>query len=514
MITRRFYLFILIAVFAFAAGCSVNPVTGKREISLVGEDSEIRMGSENYRPMQQSQGGQYDIDPALTDYVSKVGQRLAKVSDRQLPYEFVVLNNSIPNAWALPGGKIAVNRGLLTELRSESELAAVLGHEIVHAAARHTAKRMERSILLQGVVVATAVVTSDSDYGDLAVGGANIGAQLLDQSYGRGDELEADKYGMIYMSRAGYDPQGAVSLQETFVRLSEGQNQDWLSGLFASHPPSQERVRENSRTAATLPAGGETGENGFRAVMQKTNASRPAYEAYDEGRKALADNRPDVAIEQAEKAIGLIPEEAHFYALRGDARIVKKQYDMALANFNSAISRRDNFFYYYLQRGLIQEKLGKDALAEADLNTSISMLPTAPAHYALGKIAARRGDRATALEHYRLVAGGQGEVAQAASVDLVKLDLADNPGNYVLKRCDPDGSGKLIVSVKNDTPLTIAGVTIAVSYLDNTGIRRQLNRSIAGLLGPGKVASVNTGIGPYTAGSQCPATVIAARVAE
>lgn len=512
--TRRFYLFILIAVIAFATACSVNPVTGKREISLVGEDSEIRMGTENYQPMQQSQGGQYDIDPALTDYVSMLGQRLAKVSDRPLPYEFVVLNNSIPNAWALPGGKIAVNRGLLTELTSEAELAAVLGHEIVHAAARHTAKRMERNMLLQGVVMATAVVTSDSDYGDLAVGGANIGAQLLDQRYGRGDELEADKYGMVYMSRAGYDPQGAVSLQETFVRLSEGQNQDWLSGLFASHPPSEERVRENTRTAATLPAGGETGEDRFRAAMQKTNAAGPAYEAYDEGRKALADNKADAAIEQAEKAIGLFPEEANFYALRGDARIVKKQYDMALTNFNSAISRRDDFFYYYLQRGLIQEKLGKDALAESDLNTSVAMLPTAPAHYALGKIAARRGDRATAVEHYRLVAGGQGEVAQAASTDLVKLDLADNPGNYVLKRCDPDSGGNLVVSVKNDTPLAITGVTIAVTYIDNSGSQRQLNRSIAGLIGSGKVASVNTGIGPYTAGSQCPATVVAARVAE
>ena len=507
-------LFFLIASLAIAAGCSVNPVTGKREITLVSEGSEIAMGADNYLPMQQSQGGEYDIDPALTEYVSGVGSRLAAVSDRPLPYEFVVLNNSVPNAWALPGGKIAVNRGLLTELNSEAELAAVIGHEIVHAAARHSAKRMERSMLLQGVVVATAVVTSDSDYGNFAVGGANIGAQLLNQSYGRGDELESDKYGMIYMSRAGYDPQGAVNLQRTFVRLSEGHDQDWLSGLFASHPPSEERVHENTRMAATLPAGGETGEDRFRAVMGKTNAARPAYEAYDEGRKALADKKPDLAIDQANKAIALLPEEAHFYALRGDARIVKKQYDMALTNFTSAVGRRDSFFYYYLQRGLIQEDLGNDALAEADLKISISMLPTAPAHYALGEIAARRGDKATAMEHYKLVAGGQGEIGQSANAALVRLDLAENPGNYVLKRCDPDTSGNLVVSVKNDTSLTITGVTIAVPYTDNTGTRRQANRSISGRIEAGKIASVNTGIGPYTAGSQCPAVVTAARIAD
>ena len=100
--------------------------------------------------------------------------------------------------------------------------------------------------------------------------------------------------------------------------------------------------------------------------MDKTIAAKPAYDAYDEGREALADDKPDLAIEQANKAIALLAEESHFYSLRGDARIVKKQHDMALTNFNSAIRRRDDFFYYFLQRGLIQEELGHDDLAGAE----------------------------------------------------------------------------------------------------------------------------------------------------
>jgi predicted Zn-dependent protease len=212
-----------------------------------------------------------------------------------LPYEFTVLNNSVPNAWALPGGKIAINRGLLTEINSEAELAAVLGHEIVHAAARHTAQQMSRGMLMQGLVVATSVATNDSSYGDMAVGGASVAAQLVTMKYGRGAELESDKYGMRYMSRAGYDPQGAVELQRTFVRLSEGRDADWLSGLFASHPPSNERVEANIETAAKLPAGGTLGVDSFRAAMQKTVDARPAYDAYDEGRKALSDKKPDEA---------------------------------------------------------------------------------------------------------------------------------------------------------------------------------------------------------------------------
>src|SRR5262245_57951775 len=134
---------------AVLMSCGTNPVTGKREIQFISEPQEVQMGEQSYAPAQQSEGGDFDELPELTEYVSEIGRKLGAVADRKLPYEFVVLNNSVPNAWALPGGKIAVNRGLLTELSNESELAAVLGHEIVHAAARHGAKAQERGTLMQ-----------------------------------------------------------------------------------------------------------------------------------------------------------------------------------------------------------------------------------------------------------------------------------------------------------------------------------------------------------------------------
>ena len=123
-----------------ATACAVNPVTGQRELVVVSDQQAIAIGTKNYLPAQQVQGGAYRTDPALVAYVQEVGQRLAATSGVDLPYEFVVLNNSVPNAWAMPGGKIAINRGLLVELNNEAEMAAVLAHEIVHAAARHGAK--------------------------------------------------------------------------------------------------------------------------------------------------------------------------------------------------------------------------------------------------------------------------------------------------------------------------------------------------------------------------------------
>lgn len=494
--------------------CAVNPVTGERELVLVGEGSEIQMGEQNYAPMQQAQGGEYDIDPVLTEYVQSVGARLAAVSDRDLPYEFVVLNNTVPNAWALPGGKIAINRGLLTELGSEAELAAVLGHEIVHAAARHSARQMERGMLLQGLILATAVATSDSDYGNLAVGGANVAGQLINQRYSREAELEADFYGMQYMSKAGYDPQGAVSLQQTFVRLSEGREPGWLQGLFASHPPSVERVETNVETAASLPPGGELGTADYQAAMARTTELLPAYKAYEEGRAALGERNTARAMEKADAAIDMFAGEGHFHALRGDARLLENDFDGAVEHYDRAIEQRDDFFYYYLQRGLANQKLGREDRAQQDLAKSLQYLPTAPAHFTLGNIAANRGNREAAIRHYRAVAGGQGEMAEAAYTSIVRLDIGENPGEYLSSGCSADREGNLVVSVRNDTPVPITDVRFVVEFRDEGGVPRQIVRSVAGNLAAGQVISVRTGLGPYSPGGGCPVAVVGARVAR
>src|SRR5262245_16144592 len=126
MYRQQWFIFSVAFAATFLGGCVINPVTGDRELALVSPDQEVAIGEEQYEPSQDIQRGAYRLDPELTSYVAGIGQKLAAVSDRQLPYEFDVLNSSVPNAWALPGGKIDVNRGLLTELGSEAELAAVL----------------------------------------------------------------------------------------------------------------------------------------------------------------------------------------------------------------------------------------------------------------------------------------------------------------------------------------------------------------------------------------------------
>ncbi|HEX6998801.1 MAG TPA: M48 family metalloprotease [Gammaproteobacteria bacterium] len=500
---------------AAAAACTINPVTGDRELALVSAADEIAIGTQQYGPSQQMQGGVYRIDPALTAYVQSVGERVAAVSDRALPYEFVVLNNSVPNAWALPGGKIAVNRGLLTELQSEAELAAVLGHEIVHAAARHGAQAMQRGMLLQVAVLASAVAAERSNYSQLAVGAASLGAQLVNLRYGRAAELESDLYGMRYMSAAGYDPQAAVSLQETFVRLSEGRGEEgWVAGLFASHPPSSERVERNRETAASLPAGGELGRERYAEATRLLRQREPAYDLYDQGRRALAENRLDEARRAAAEAVRLVPEEAQFHALLGDVELAERRYEAAIGHYRDAIARDDTFFYYPLRKGLAHQAAGQWDASQADLEASLALLPTADAHYGLGRLAERRGDRARALEHYMAAAQSSSETGQAARDAAVRLDLPQNPGGYLTVRTGLDSGGQLLVEVANPTGVAVTDVAIAIRYVDAQGALRQTVRQLAGTLPPNGSARAATGLGPFTRPDAYEVTIAAARLAE
>lgn len=424
MIKRLALCSLLLSVIA---GCAVNPVTGERELSLVGDDWDRQVGQENYAPLRQSQGGDYVTDETLTRYVQQVGERVTRPakSHNDLPYEFAVINSSVPNAWALPGGKMAINRGLLTELGSEAELAAVLGHEATHAAARHGARSQSRSVLLQGAVlvggIGVGVATGDDTYAGVAMMGGMLGAQLINQRHSREAEREADYYGMQYMHEAGYDPEAAIHLQETFVRLSEGRAQGFMTGLFASHPPSPERVENNRRTAAELDGGGELGRDRYQRAIAGLKASEPAYEAHDEGRKALADNDLSTARAKAEEAIRLEPREAIFHALLGDTLATGKNFSDAEQAYSRALQRDPNWFYHHLRRGMVREELGKHSEARSDLQASLERLPTAQAHYYLGNVERADGSRAKAIEHYRQAAQSEGEIGTAAQRALQEM---------------------------------------------------------------------------------------------
>src|SRR5262245_23568402 len=212
---------VALALGGLASGCATNPVTGRSELMLLSEEEEVQLGKRAFAELHWQEGGPLQIDAATQGYLDGIVRHLHQVSHRSnLPVDFTLQSASEPNAWAIPG-HTAMNRGLLQYLENEAQFAFVMGHEMGHVAARHSAARQSRASLGSaglGILGSAADVAGLGSIGGLAVGAAGAGTQLLLLSYDRGQELQADQLGALYMARAGYDPREAVRSHETLNR--------------------------------------------------------------------------------------------------------------------------------------------------------------------------------------------------------------------------------------------------------------------------------------------------------
>ena len=467
-------LCLILITIGLLTACTTNPVTGKRELSLVSEQQELAIGKQYYGPYRQAQGGDYVVDPTLTDYVQSVAQRLVQVSDRKLDYEFQVINDGTPNAWALPGGKIAIHRGLLLALNSEAELAAVLAHEIIHAAARHSAQSMQRDMLLQGAVMAASVALADTKHRDLGLLGANLGAQLTGLHFGRDAEREADLYGIRYMLRAGYDPQAAIALQETFVRLKNNKQPGWIEGLFASHPPSQERVQNNRQLVQSLGnPGGRMGEDAYQRATAHLRKTREGYQKYDQAVQAVAENNLQHALTLVNQALQIEPKEALFHGLRGEIRQKQGRDTDALTNFNRALGFNPHYYRFHFARGLLHQKRQQPVAAQRDLEASVALNPTAAGVFGLGELAQARGDQAMAINYFHQVAKTQSALAKPAGKQLAQLDLAKHPARYLLTQLAVDAKQRLVIKVQNTSQVQVHQIRLWLGERVGAGVQEK-----------------------------------------
>ncbi|MDZ4199887.1 MAG: M48 family metalloprotease [Kiritimatiellia bacterium] len=363
---------------ALLTGCASNPVTGKRQWMLISEAEEIRMDREVAAHQFSADYGALQ-SPALQTYVSGVGRSLAAVSHRPgMPYSFRALHASYVNAYTFPGGSIGITRGILLGLESEAALAALIGHEIGHVAARHGAERMSKGLLSQMLVLGLGVAVSlkDERYAPLAVGLGGLGAGLLLARYSRADERQADDLGLQYMVKAGYNPSGMVELMDMLVRLNKSKP-NALETMFASHPMSAERYETARhqiqsgfpREAASLPANRER----YLDATADLRARRPLIEALQAGDSALmkkswdaaqvqyetalrvreddyeallkmakcrlARKQPAEARPYAVRACAVYPEEPQGLHVRGMIALESKAYDQAAADFDTYLER-------------------------------------------------------------------------------------------------------------------------------------------------------------------------------
>ena len=367
---RRFLQLAGLSAAGTALSCAVNPVTGRQQLMLVSEQEEIQIDRER-SPFQFSQDYGPLQDSALNAYINRTGMAIARKTHRpDMPYSFRGVNAVYMNAYAFPGGSIAITRGMLIELQNEAELAAVLGHEIGHVNARHTAQQMSKGMLTQLLVTGATIAAATQGFGDLAAQLGSLGAGALLASYSRDNEREADALGMEYMVRAGYSPKGMVEMLEILKRKSrKGGNA--VNLLFATHPMSDERYRTALQAATTryaaamnLPLYRERfmentrrlrAQKGAIKTLQRAEAEmsrrnfRGATDLFRQALKKaprdyagllmmakcqLLQKKPGVALPYARAAKKVYPSEAQGYFVSGYAELQLKRYDAAYADFD------------------------------------------------------------------------------------------------------------------------------------------------------------------------------------
>ena len=240
-------------------GCTTNAATGESRLSVgyLTRGQQIALGEDAMPTLTEEYGGVVPA-PQIASYITDVGAKMAvhtEADNPQLPWEFTLLDSPVINAFALPGGKVFMSRGLAEKMTNEAQLAGVLGHEIAHVTAEHIAERIQTSTgtsMLASVLSALAGMGDSAAIHQLTEMIVGYGGQGYLLSFGRSQELEADKLGMRYMTRAGYDPQGQRQVMEILEAASSSARQP---EIFSTHPHPKSRIDQIDRLLATDYAG-------------------------------------------------------------------------------------------------------------------------------------------------------------------------------------------------------------------------------------------------------------------
>ncbi len=239
----RIPVVVLILVFV---SCATTGPGGQKSLILIPTSQEIAIGQSLDQQVRQTET---ILDDSLWQgYISDIGQRIVAVSDRsELPFQFAVIESDQINAFAAPGGYVFFYTGLIHEMKSESELAAVMAHEISHVVARHSIKQLQ-SVL--GVSVVLELALGESSETTQVLAGSALGIMM--SGYSRSMETEADRFGTIYMTRAGWHPQGMVAMFQTLDELSGHHEMGFFEMLAASHPPTNDRIAATREQIADM----------------------------------------------------------------------------------------------------------------------------------------------------------------------------------------------------------------------------------------------------------------------
>lgn len=333
-ISRREFLWTAsMGTAGFLFGCAANPVTGESQFMLVSEAQEIEMDREKSPHQFSSDYGSLQ-DIALNQYIDRTGKKIAALTHRpRMPYSFRGVNAVYANAYAFPGGSIAATRGILVELDNEAELAALLGHEMGHVNARHTAEQMSKSALTNALIGGVAAYAGTQSYGigQLTSQLGMLGAGALLASYSRDNEREADALGLGYMVKAGYNPKGFVGLMDVLRGLSKDRPSA-IELMFTTHPMSDERYRTAVKAVETryryaqhFPLYRER----YMDHTAKLRSMKESIKTLQKGERSLAKGNYGEAETYITKALKQVPDDYVGLVMMSKYQMVREKYSEA-----------------------------------------------------------------------------------------------------------------------------------------------------------------------------------------
>ena len=236
---QKHFIFIILSGLVISA-CTTTPVSNRSALILIPKSQEISLGIQSYNEILKRE--KESEDTQLNQIIRRVGQRIASVSDMpKLEWEIKLIESDQKNAFALPGGKIAIYTGILSVAKNEAGLATVMSHEIAHVIARHGAQRMTQQMLLQGAMIGAGLSMKNSTQKNIVLSALGVGVLYgFTLPFSRLHESEADQIGLIYMAKAGYDPNEAINFWQRFGQVKGGKGgPEWAS----THPADATRIQ-------------------------------------------------------------------------------------------------------------------------------------------------------------------------------------------------------------------------------------------------------------------------------
>ncbi len=410
-ISRRVFLKYSAAVSAsiaapiFFTGCAVDPVTGKKQLMMVSQQQEIGIDKQQ-APFQFSSDYGITQDGNINRYISKVGKGLLpNVHRPNMPYNFQCVNAIYVNAYAFPGGTIAITRGILLKLDNEAELASLVGHELGHVNARHAAEQMSKgqlsSLLVSGLSIAAG--TQGAGFGQMAQQLGMLSQGLLLSRYSRDNEREADALGNEYMIKAGYPSKGFVGLMEMLESLHK-ESPSYSQVLFSTHPMSTERLNsavQREKGVYRNTKNYSLNRERYMDNIASLRAKRKGIELLQQGEKHLAKKEYDKAQNSFKKSINKLKEDYTAHVLMAKCLMVRKKPAQALPYANTAKKLYPTEIQGHYIAGIANNELKKYDKAYQNFSKCDELLPGNPQmKFYKGYSLDKKGDTKPAADNY------------------------------------------------------------------------------------------------------------------